>query len=338
LKKLSALLVIFTVTILSYFHVYACTSFAVYSQNTVYGMNFDYPDAKIRYSVSAYDGVKVFHMDVYMFNNFATIAAMNDKGFFVSIQQLYPDGPIVKELSENQVEMHDFAAATPYYTESVEEVIRYISDKKVVNHYLTIHDLFADRTGNAMVLEAGENGSVISRMDGKFIVMTNFANSELKNKDYKDVNGAGSDRYATAYDYISEHIDTFDLDKGFGVLKNTVQDSGYHPTQSSMVFDPENAAVYIAIKQDFSKIWKVDIQKGTVEGYKGFENPVELEINEDGILADELISLANTDQEGKKAEDYNSLYFICLAFIAIIFTAIIITTVIRFRRHRKALK
>jgi len=49
MKKLLSLLFIFAITILTNSQVSACTSFAVYSQKTIYGMNFDYPDVKIRY-------------------------------------------------------------------------------------------------------------------------------------------------------------------------------------------------------------------------------------------------------------------------------------------------
>ncbi len=284
MKKLHALLIILIITMLSYSQVSACTSFAVYSQNTVYGMNFDYPDTKIRYAISNIDGVKVFHMDFDIYGNLASTVAMNENGFFVAMEQLYPDAPIVEELSENQIDMHDFAARSPFYNNSVDDILEYISNKQVVNHYLTTHDLFADRTGNAMVLEAGDNENVISMINGKFIVMTNFAYSELKNKNYRDVYGVGSDRYGAAYEYISEHIDTFDIDKGFDVLQNTIQEFSAYPTQSSMVFDPEKGEVFIAVKQDFARIWRVNIEKGTIEGFKGFENPVEMQIGKSAFL------------------------------------------------------
>lgn len=331
MKKLHALFIIFVITVLSYSQVFACTSFAVYLQETVYGMNFDYPDVKIRYAISTIDGVKVFHMDFDIYGNLASTVAMNENGFFVSMEQLYPDAPIVEELLENQIDMHDFAAMSPFYNNSVEEIIEFISDKQVVNHYLTTHNLFADRTGNAMVLEVGDNENVISKINGKFIVMTNFAYSELKNKDYRDVYGVGSDRYATAYEYISEHIDAFDIDKGFDVLQNTIQEFGTYPTQSSMVFDPEKGEVYIAVKQDFSKIWKVNIEKGIIEGFKGFENPVKFEIDENGIFADELISVANEKNDKENDDGWNPLYNICFVLIAIIN----IIVIIRYRRHKK---
>jgi len=38
----------------------ACTSFAVYSSKTVYGMNFDYPPNEIRFSIEEHEAGAVF--------------------------------------------------------------------------------------------------------------------------------------------------------------------------------------------------------------------------------------------------------------------------------------
>jgi len=250
----------------------------------------------------------VFHMNFDIFGNLASTVAMNQNGFFVAIEQIYPDAPTVNELSGNLIDMHDFAAASPFYNNSVDDIIKFISDKKVVNHYLTIYDLFADRTGNAMVLEVGDKDNVISKINGRFIVMTNFAYSELKNNNHKDIYGGGSDRYATAYEYISKYMDTFDVDKGLDILKNTIQEFSTHPTQSSKVFDPEKGEIYIAIKRDFSKVWRVNIEKGIIESFKGFQNPVEIKINEEGIFADQLTRIANPKNDNKQDANYYLYY------------------------------
>lgn len=265
----------------------ACSSFAVYSDSVLYGMNFDQPDVKINYAITDFDDLKVFHMDFEVFGNLTPIVGMNNKGLFAAIQMQYPEQPITDKLKDNQIDMHDFGMSMLMYN-SVNDIDNYIKDKVVVNHYLSCHDLFADKTGNAMVVEAGEKNNLISKIQDKFIIMTNFSNYNLKTNSYRDIFEAGSDRYATAYEYITKNKDNFKLANAIEVLKDTAQENATSPTLSSMVFDPENQEIYIVIKRNFEKIWKVSLENKTIEGYKGFKTPIRLKLDDKGILMDTL--------------------------------------------------
>jgi len=74
---------------------YACTSFAVYSEEPVYAMNFDYPETEIRFIVVDNSDLKAFFMQFdYMTykegNQFASTLGMNSKGLFTTLQMQYP--------------------------------------------------------------------------------------------------------------------------------------------------------------------------------------------------------------------------------------------------------
>lgn len=266
----------------------ACTGYAVYSDTAYYGMNFDYPDVPISFGIFDDNGTKIFHMDFKNGDYFVPTVGMNNEGMFASCQMLYPAGEIVNTPDENELSISE--AFINSLTRQSVDINNLVKDKILVNQYLTLHTLIADSSGNAMVLEAGKDGNLISGIDSKsFMVMTNFPNASIAKGAEKDVSGVGSDRYRTAYEYIEQNIDSFDYDKAFSVLEATIQKSGY-PTQSSMVFIPDKSEVYIAIKRDFNKVWKVDIEKGTLEAYSGFDQAYSFNLSEGDIMMDSLIS------------------------------------------------
>ena len=79
----------------------ACTSFAVYSEKTVYGMNFDYkPNLLQFFTISSEIQGKVFHLRPF---GFGDVAGMNIKGFFSSCQGLIPEEKPPVSRSNDQI-------------------------------------------------------------------------------------------------------------------------------------------------------------------------------------------------------------------------------------------
>lgn len=326
MKKRNIILAVFVIVILSYSIVsYACTSFVVFSDNNLYGMNFDYPETEIRLMLHKVKDKKIVSMEFKEGNEFIPFAGMNNKGLFVAVQMLYPSKQGKASLENNEIYIGELGALIGKY-ERVQQIEEYIEDKKLVNMPVTIHQLFADKYGDAMTVEVGDDENQVVKIKDKSMVMTNFPNSSFIDKDYKEVRGTGADRYKAAYEYIEESIDEFNLESGWEVLKRTVQSSSGYPTQCSMIFDPENGDVYISLKRNFDKLWKISLEKETIEGVEGFEEPVEIKIKHDGILVSELLSAtinadipsSKTDKEIKTSN--NNLYLILgLGCIVLIF-------------------
>jgi hypothetical protein len=266
---------------------FACTSFAAYADETFYGMNFDYPDVELRFTIRPSGDRKVFQMEFSQGNDFATTVGMNSAGLFSSCQMLYPEAPATTSPGPDDLYPWQIYEEALFNLESVREVTEFISDRRVVHGNVTLHDLFADVYGDAMVVEAGDTENVITRIEDDFIVMTNFPNGEFAGLSYKEVEGVGADRYKIAYENISDHIETFDVDLGLDTLEKAVL-SGEFSTQASMVFDPQRGQVYIALKKDFSKIWKVSIADETIEAFSGFGQTRKVALDASGLLASDL--------------------------------------------------
>ena len=104
-------------------------------------------------------------------------------------------------------------------TSTVKEVAGFFNNRKVTEiegfTQHGIHSLYADKNGDAMIVEASDKGSEITKIKDRFIVMTNFPVYKFSDKNYKEVKGDGADRYKTAYEYILENKDVFNRDHAF---------------------------------------------------------------------------------------------------------------------------
>jgi hypothetical protein len=269
------------------FSPFACTSFAVYSDETFYGMNFDYPDVELRFTIRPSGDLKVFQMEFAQGDDFAPTVGMNSAGLFASCQMLFPEAPATTSPGPNGVYTWQLYREALFNFDSVHKVDEFISDKRVVHSSVTLHDLFADPGGGAMVVEPGDGENVITRIKGDFIVMTNFPNGDFAGQSYEAVEGTGADRYKIVHENISQHSAAFDVNRGLETLEKAVL-SGEFSTQASMVFDPEKGQVYVALKRDFGKIWKVSIADETIETFAGFAKAEKIPLDASGVLASDL--------------------------------------------------
>ena len=271
----------------------ACTSFAVYadSNRIFYGMNFDYPEVEMKLSITDAGDVKFFHLEFNSGGGYSSTVGMNQNGFFSSCQMLYPE---VNEWHYPGVD--EITVGTLYYyslmycdsTQSVDDYLLAPPVELIHTYDLTLHDIFADKYSNAVVVEVGEPSHLITEIQDNFLIMANFPNNEFEGQPYTNVTGVGADRYKSAYAYISDNIADFDFDDGIETLKRSIQSSGGYPTQCSFLFDPLNLEIYVIIKRDFEHVWKVDLTGNYVETYSGFGSYKKFDIGAEGILVSEL--------------------------------------------------
>lgn len=265
-----------------------CTSFAEYSDTILYGMNFDYPETELMFVIDKSENGKVIEVLFKKGENILGSSAMNEQGLFMTFQTQFPLQMSKSELSDNEMNTWDLFWMIWKY-QKCEQVKYYLKDKRLVNMNVTVHQLFADRYGDSFIVEVGDDDNVIIPIEGQFIVMTNFTNSWFIGKPYTEVIGAGDDRYKTAYEHIQKNINNFSVETGLETLALTQQSDSAFPTLCSMIFDPESKEVYIALNRDFSKVWKLSMEKETIESFKGFDKPITVKMKPEGILASELI-------------------------------------------------
>jgi penicillin V acylase-like amidase (Ntn superfamily) len=268
----------------------ACTSFAVYSNNTIYGMNFDYlSDTRLKFTITSGVQGKVFQMGALVSYDYVYLAGMNSKGLFGSCQMLFPEVKPTEETGKNQISPWVFHQIVLLRFEKLSEVKDFLNKKRVVRTVgPTLHNLVADKYGDALVVEAGETENRISRIRGRYIVMTNFPNYQLKDKNYDQADGFGADRFKIAHNYIKSNIEDFNVEKGMETLKQAQNTSERFPTRCSMVFDPDKKEIYISLERDFYRIWKVSLEDQTIETYLGFKAFRREPLPADGLSADEL--------------------------------------------------
>jgi len=194
----------------------ACTSFAVYEGKTLYGMNFDFQDTNLLFSVETVNGIKAFSMAFQAGDEFVPTVRMNSYGLFLSEQMQFPEMEKIKELKGNQYYIGDVGPKVATY-ENIASVLNFIGDKQLVNRNVTVHHLIADTAGEAAVVEAGDTSNRVVKMDGNYIVMTNFTQADFVGKLTSQINGTGSDRYKTACDILESNSGKMSTEIGWDV-------------------------------------------------------------------------------------------------------------------------
>jgi hypothetical protein len=281
-----------------------CTGFAAYSGRTLYGMNFDYPPNEILFSIEEHEAGALFVGSFLMGEYYAHTVGMNEHGLFASDQMVSPARATVDEPAENELFIWDAFYDGLRECESVDEVLTWIGDRRVVQYQsLQLHNLYADPTGEAVVVECGAAQSVITEIDGPFIVMTNFHCGDFVGLDLNDIAGDGAERCRVAHRYIEENLEAFDVDHGFEVLRRTAMSTGDFKTRYSLVLDPEALEIYIAIERDYDHIWKVSLADRTIETHRGFDEHHVFPLDETGITGPSLQRVAGigeppAEQEG----------------------------------------
>ena len=269
----------------------ACTSYAVYGNKIYYGMNFDYPDVEILFTITQTQNFKIFQAFFIQNGDTSVICGMNSGGLFSSIQMLYPQLTSWPTPQPTDKTLYDAYLLALYNSSDLEAAFNLIKTFGIkVKHIpgTTLHDFFADKNGKAYVLEVGESDNLITPIENNFMVMTNFSNYDFAGKPLDQINGVGADRYKTAYQYIEANKDTFSFNNGIETLRLTTQTSGDYQTQVSFLFDPGNNEVYLILKNDFPRIWKVSINQGTIETYSGPGPYIKLTIPDGGIIANDI--------------------------------------------------
>ena len=186
-----------------------CTSFAVYHQKkAVYGMNFDTDEIDLKLIVNSYHDKNLFYFSALLENKYRDIAGMNSEGLFICTQAVEYGPGFQSGCDENDWYAFDLLDEVLKKTGKSSEFFE-ILNKRVISYPrnplfpdLGLHTMIADKTGDAFILEEGNDTNRISPISGDFIVMTNFPNGNFKETDYNKVFGIGADRYICAYEYI----------------------------------------------------------------------------------------------------------------------------------------
>lgn len=247
----------------------ACTGFAAYGERTLYGMNFDYPSHyPMRLLIDESGDVRTFALAFVRDDNAVRTVGMNSKGLFGSMQELHPMGGGQGTREAGELFLWEIVLPSLAVYGSVNDAVRPLETKRLVQHTsVTLHALLADTTGRAVIVEPTDDGNALTWMDGDFIVMTNFCNADLAGRGPADATGVGADRYRVAHRMLDGRPDSFGVEDAMDVLEAT----SWNWTRASMVFDPAEAVVYLALEGDYDRVFRVSVEERSVETHAGLD-------------------------------------------------------------------
>lgn len=271
-----------------------CTSFSVYSQEkAIYGMNFDAEEIDLKLKVNSYNDLNLFYFSGLLDNKYRDIAGFNSEGLFICTQAVEYSPGFKSSCNENDWFAFDIFNEALKKTRKTSEFFE-ILNKRVISYPrnplfpdLGLHTIIADKTGDAFILEEGNDTNIVSPSHNDFIIMTNFPNGDFKDVNYNKVYGIGADRYICAHEYIQNNIHSFGINEAFEVLSKTSQKN----TLCSIVYEPLKNEIYISFKKDLSKKWKISIIEKTIQSLDGFLSNNKIQFTNEEIFVKDLISL-----------------------------------------------
>ncbi len=273
----------------------ACTGFAVYvdAENIFYGMNFDYSNTDMIFTIRDSESLKVFEMGFRSGAYWAYTVGMNSSGLFCSDQEQHPIIHNYDPKEPNELYMWDLHRFALYNFSSINQIENYLLDKRLRHHssWASCHLLAADLNSDACIFEVGDIDDEIIPMSGQYMVMTNFRNADFVGVPYDEVYGVGADRYKTACEYIEENLTNFDFDDGIELLDQTA----HSITLCSMLFLPLENEVFIKLKGEPSKIWRLSISEQFIETFQGFNDYLRIPLDS-GITASQLQDPSQLDE------------------------------------------
>ncbi|MBW4846153.1 MAG: linear amide C-N hydrolase [Lachnospiraceae bacterium] len=271
-----------------------CTSFSVYSQEkAIYGMNFDAEEIDLKLKVNSYNDLNLFYFSGLLDNKYRDIAGFNSEGLFICTQAVEYSPGFKSSCNENDWFAFDIFDEALKKTRKTSEFFE-ILNKRVISYPrnplfpdLGLHTIIADKTGDAFILEEGNDTNIVSHSHNDFIIMTNFPNGDFKDVNYNKVYGIGADRYICAHEYIQNNIHSFGINEAFEVLSKTSQMN----TLCSIVYEPLKNEIYISFKKNLSKKWKISIIEKTIQSLDGFLSNNKIQFTNEEIFVKDLISL-----------------------------------------------
>ncbi|GAA0722592.1 hypothetical protein GCM10008905_14270 [Clostridium malenominatum] len=271
-----------------------CTSFVVHSKKTFIGMNFDNKNP-----------IKIMIKDDNQF-----LVLVNENGQFTPSFGCNRNGTFMNTLMVDSNEDGKYRRG-----KNVIHIMRLLEDilgekikpdslrdlfknNLIVNvpNY-SVHSMIAGKNKDAYIVEPGRNNIDISSFNRDFMVLSCFPLSDYIGEDYTKVKGTGAERYKKAYEMIIKNHHSFNIDVGFSILKETMQQEGDYPTQFSMVSIPEENVIYFTINGDFTKGFEFSFLDNKIRTGFGFAEKNSYLLSKKGIL---LCELENLIRNGEK--------------------------------------
>lgn len=249
-------------------------------------MNFDISGRPIALSLKGTDQVLVLQKDG---PNSHPAFGLNGSGAFMNLLMVAPSEAGKYRRGKNCVhilKIFDGILSGQISADSLETLSH---ESTIVNvPSISVHSLVVGDDRSACVIEPGRPITHMASSGRDFLTLTNFPLAGFANQDYRNVTGAGADRYKTCYRMLSKSERSFSVNRGFAILEETAQSTGDFPTQFSMLAVPEDGCFYFTVKRDFHKRFKFSFVDHIIRTDEGFARQPNHVLDKKGILLSEL--------------------------------------------------
>ena len=237
----------------------SCTIFFIsHKESAFFGNNEDWknPFTKVWYE-PAEDGK--YGRVHFGFDNFQPQGGMNEKGLCFDGFATTPK-KVLKSLNKPNYKGNNFLDTIMAQCATVEEVLKEF-DKYNLHFMERAMFFYADATGDAAIIE----GDQIIRKEGRYQIVTNFYQSEVKDRKIP------CDRYKIA-DAMLNDADRVSVDLCKRVLAATHAE-GQYPTVYSNIYDLKNRVVYLYHFHNFQNVVKIDLAEELKKGARRMDLP-----------------------------------------------------------------
>lgn len=262
-----------------------CTSFAITSTKTIIGMNYDGTNEIKILLKEDNQFLILLKIDGQFFPSFG----INKSGTFMNTLMVNPNEEGKYRRGKNVIHMMKFFEQVMGETVKFHDLKGFLEINTIVNvPNFSVHSMIGGKNGDTYIVEPGSKNFQSNSLNDGVAVLTNFPICDCVCENYKEAKGIGEERYKKAYSMILDRKETFNIQDGFEVLKETMQHSGEYPTKLSMVSILEDKEIYFTINGDFNKVFKFSFEDKNITTNSGFEKRNSTILSKKGIFASDL--------------------------------------------------
>lgn len=263
-------------------------SFVVNSERTYYGFNAGSTNKELRFRFSQQNRQNLLFIDIFENNQFYTIGAYNNKGFFILLQD-HPGSNGNNRLTPLEFEDHFLELLLKSST------VPDVSAEGFSLHHWIIPNsnlIFADKGGQTIIIYASSDDFQLIENDLPYIGIT-YNYPYVVFSQAPDMN---------KQDFLQERLmDTInEFDENFSEVFGLEILTEFQPLNNSLtsvVISPDDNQVYVSLNKNADEVWRLDINGGTVETHTGFDKNHKANIPKLGITSSDLkiLNFSNED-------------------------------------------
>lgn len=334
MKKSDSYIVVLVLTLIVFFPVpvQPCTSFADYSDEPVYGLNFDSLDHNLRFNFYKGAGFDLLAFEFFQDDVWVRMAHFTTNGLHSAGLLLYPNRMAVPKQADTDLSIYE-TTAWMYELSSINDISARINkiqfhDDSPRGHYVFCGPEYG------LILEPAQDGNYIQQSDPDgYLVLTNFEMSKFHGQPPEKVYGVGDSRYRAAHRSIKaiRESGTMNGAAAMNVLRDAAADSGDMKTRCSMVFLPEEQTLTITFDRNFEKKFIISLKNRTVAASWPGANSAPAKIGKKGVYKADLLTWTNDNP----SDDWKGSQDFPLALVLLLAGAGSIALLVKMKLHRR---